>query len=349
MYFSWCIRTINILQRTTQWRVLRLRRTHQLPRTSLRPWNASGSQSLIRSSDQILASWCVSRRLGFLVLSGYERIQKAKRRLKHEHSLMYFWIYFSCWMKSLQRTMQRRVLQLRLMLRVLWICNSWNLEHKPELQDSSLHSPLSSQEGQPEVRMVCWSARPGPRLRRQRRWIRLSPWFFARSHRATKRPRSHQKKAAANDCNDWRDIFFLQWFACQRCNRDRFFRQTNHSCCTFVTSGALKCILEREFDENMVIQFFSRVPDPESLPASQCCHSVFSLWSAVSGIYHGVAGQNVGPINHGASHSQQLRPSSLQQCCSFHPLSRASAAWVDLRFGRFLQKNELAFEDLTSR
>ena len=64
------------------------------------------------------------------------------------------------------------------------------------------------------------------------------------------------KKAAANDCNDWRDIFFLQWFACQRCNRDRFFRQTNHSCCTFVTSGALKCILEREFDENMVIQFF---------------------------------------------------------------------------------------------
>ena len=41
---------------------------------------------------------------------GYERIQKAKRRLKHEHSLRYSWMYFSWWIKSLQRTSQGRVL-----------------------------------------------------------------------------------------------------------------------------------------------------------------------------------------------------------------------------------------------
>ena len=49
------------------------------------------------------------------IQKGYERILKAKRRLKHEHSLRYSWMYFF-WIKSLQRTMQRRVLQLRLML-----------------------------------------------------------------------------------------------------------------------------------------------------------------------------------------------------------------------------------------
>ena len=37
MYFSWFIKTIKSLQRTTQRRVLRLRRTHQLPLISLRP------------------------------------------------------------------------------------------------------------------------------------------------------------------------------------------------------------------------------------------------------------------------------------------------------------------------
>ena len=42
----------------------------------------------------------------------------------------------------------------------------------------------------------------------------------------------------------------------------------------------------------------------------------FGLWSAVSGLYHGVARQNVGPINHRGRYWQRRRPCSFQQCRS---------------------------------
>ena len=53
------------------------------------------------------------------IQKAYERIQKAKRRLKHEHSLANLGMYF-CWsIERLQRTLQRRVLQRWLMRRLL--------------------------------------------------------------------------------------------------------------------------------------------------------------------------------------------------------------------------------------
>ena len=51
-----------------------------------------------------------------------QRIQKAKRRPKHEHPLRNFEMYFSWSIESLQRTMQRRVLQLWLTRRLLRMC-----------------------------------------------------------------------------------------------------------------------------------------------------------------------------------------------------------------------------------
>ena len=51
-----------------------------------------------------------------------QRIQKAKRRPKHEHPLRNFEMYFSWSIESLQRTTQRWVLQLWLMRRLLRMC-----------------------------------------------------------------------------------------------------------------------------------------------------------------------------------------------------------------------------------
>ena len=51
------------------------------------------------------------------IQEGYERLQKAKRRLKHEHSSRNFGMCF-CW---LRRTVQRRVLQPLRMLPREWI------------------------------------------------------------------------------------------------------------------------------------------------------------------------------------------------------------------------------------
>ena len=56
------------------------------------------------------------------IQKAYERIQKAKRWLKHEHSLGNLGMYF-CWsIERLQRTLQRRVLQRWLMRRLLRMC-----------------------------------------------------------------------------------------------------------------------------------------------------------------------------------------------------------------------------------
>ena len=95
---------------------------------------------------------------------------------------------------------------------------------------------------------------------------------------------------------------WVQGLACQRCNRDVFLGTLKVQ----ETPVALKRILKPNSDE-MVHDFFREF---KIMKAGQH-QSIATVFSA-----YGVTGQNVGPINDGASHWQWLRPRSVQQCRS---------------------------------
>ena len=105
------------------------------------------------------------------------------------------------------------------------------------------------------------------------------------------------------------------WYQCSarprrngNCFCRHFESKTNPSC--------LETHLGERVRSEIGHSIFQGVWDPETLPACECCHSLFGKWSAVSGIYHGVAGKNLGATNGGATHWQRRRPFSLQECGS---------------------------------
>ena len=149
---------------------------------------------------------------------------------------------------------------------------------------------------------------PGPCLLGRSHSHRL---WRARSHCAKFRPRWNQRLQRPSPTTGL-DL----WYQCSarprrngNCFCRHFDSKTNPSC---LKTHLGERVRSEDGDPN-----FSR----SSRMMKRCQHphiakSVFGIWSAVSGIYHGVAGKNLGATNGGATHWQRRRPFSLQECGS---------------------------------